>query len=81
MDTWSCDWLLFKQLMIPLLCYLLCILAIPVDQGIFEPGTGPVLLNNVDCFGTESSLLSCTHSTNPYCSHLSNVGVVCPSCK
>ena len=72
---------MFKQLIILLLFYLLCILAIPVDQGTFEPGTGPALLSNVDCFGTESSLLSCIHSTNPYCSHLFNVGVVCPSCK
>ena len=62
---------------------LLYILAIAVQQGAFGRGTGPILLSNVDCTGTESSLLSCRHTeeTNLYCSHLFDVGVVCPSCK
>ena len=49
----------------------------------FGQGTGPVYLNSMGCTGTESSLLSCSHSGIgvAYCSHSSDAGVVCPSCK
>ena len=49
-------------------------------QHNFGQGTGPVFLYGVRCTGTESSLLSCSHSGISYnwCSHSSDAGVVCP---
>ena len=56
-------------------------IAIAVFNAAFGQGSGPVLLSNVGCTGTESSLLSCSRSGNSFCSHYSDAGVVCPSCK
>ena len=58
-------------------------IAIAVNQAGFGQGTGPVLLSNVRCTGTESSLLSCSHDeTYLYrCLHDNDAGVVCPPCK
>ena len=49
----------------------------------FGQGTGPVYLTGVGCAGTESSLLSCSHSGIRFnwCSHYEDAGVVCPPCK
>ena len=61
----------------------LFIAALAVVRAGFGQGTGPVYLSNVGCAGTESSLLSCSHSGIGItsCSHYSDAGVVCPSCK
>ena len=56
-------------------------IAIAVFDAGFGQGTGPVFLDGVRCTGNESSLLSCSRSGTPSCSHSSDVGVVCPSCK
>ena len=56
-------------------------IAIAVSRAAFGQGTGPLFLVNVRCTGTESSLLSCSRSGIAYCSHSSDAGVVCPSCK
>ena len=54
-------------------------IATAVSYAAFGQGTGPVFLNNVECTGTESSLLSCSRSgTPPSCSHSYDAGVVCP---
>ena len=61
---------------------LLFIAAIAVTRAAFGRGTGPVYLNSVRCSGTESSLLSCSHSgIGVACSHSGDAGVVCPSGK
>ena len=51
--------------------------------GYFGRGTGPLLLYNPGCTGTESSLLRCSHSVVGIgsCSHSNDAGVVCSSCK
>ena len=60
----------------------LFIAALAITRTVFGQGTGPIYLNSVRCTGTESSLLSCSHSGIgvTYCLHTYDVGVVCPSC-
>ena len=50
----------------------------------FGRGSGPILLDNLQCTGTESSLLGCRHGgigVLRSCSHYEDAGVVCPPCK
>ena len=60
---------------------------ISANQASFDKGTGPVFLDYVKCYGTESSLLNCFHRVVYYsdvindCSFSIDAGVVCPSCK
>ena len=45
----------------------------------FGPGSGPMLLTNIQCNGDESKLLQCHTSfcSMDGCMHASDVGVVC----
>ena len=54
-----------------------------MSQATFGRGTGLILLDNVGCTGTESSLLSCSHRGIGVhgCSHSEDAGVMCPPCK
>jgi len=53
--------------------------AIPLRGAYFGSGSGDILLDNVVCRGTESSLLEC--NTNPIgqhnCDHSEDAGVRC----
>lgn len=48
-------------------------------DGVYEEGRGLILLDEVQCQGTEASLLACTHSEwgQHDCSHSEDVGVRC----
>lgn len=45
----------------------------------FGPGSGPILLDDVRCAGSEKTLLECAHAAlgAHNCSHEEDAGVVC----
>ena len=59
--------------------------AIAFGSALFGQGTSPILLTNVRCAGSETSLSQCTHSTfTRFCGHYEDAGVTCrgiDSCK
>ena len=58
--------------------------AIAYSYAYFGEGAGTIELDDVNCYGTESTLLDCTHSTigNSDCGHYEDASVECQSsCK
>ena len=55
--------------------------AVSYSNAYFGEGTGTIELDDVSCDGSESTLLSCTHSTIGYsdCHHYEDAGVKCQS--
>ena len=53
----------------------------PTAIGAYGGGTGPILLDNVECQGSESDLLNCSHSGLYVhnCVHAEDAGVSCTS--
>ena len=46
--------------------------------GIFPRGRGSILLDDMECTGTEANLLDCSGETEEHdCSHQEDAGVVC----
>ena len=45
----------------------------------YGQGTGPILLDDIDCLGNETSLFSCRHSGvgNHNCNHTKDASVLC----
>ena len=62
-------------------CFILVADAIPIGvfSGIFDPGIGPIFLDNVDCTGNETILNDCPHNGVGIhnCAHREDAGVVC----
>ena len=53
--------------------------AVALFRAAFGAGSGPVLLDDVECTGNEASLLECAHSVGShYCYHGEDAGVICP---
>ena len=65
-------------------CLILCSTFISTDavafgDAHFGPGTGPILLDDLDCNGSESSLIDCSQSSyiSCYYGHAEDAGVRC----
>ena len=43
----------------------------------FGIGFGDILLDDVDCTGSEMTLLECNYNTSPNCNHDEDAGVTC----
>ena len=43
----------------------------------FGAGTGPIVMNNVQCNSSESKLMDCPFSLNHACGHHEDAGVRC----
>ena len=52
--------------------------AIAVGSQLFGEGTRPIVITNINCSGTEQSLLNCMHNTGSTCTtERDDAGVVC----
>ena len=52
--------------------------AVAISMGTFGEGTGPILIDNADCTGTESRLLTCNYDDDTAdCTHSEDAGVRC----
>lgn len=54
---------------------------IPLSNGYFGPGTGPIFLDDLVCMGDEPSLLNCTQGSrgSHSCDHTEDAGLRCSS--
>ncbi len=57
-----------------------CYARLAIFSG-FTDGTGAIFLDNVQCVGSESTLISCTAQPigTHNCNHAEDAGVICPS--
>ena len=55
--------------------------AAPIPGAAFSVGSGPILLDDVDCLGFENNLAQCRNKGwyNNDCRHSEDVGVICYS--
>ena len=58
---------------------LLCTGARGIQRAFFGQGTGDILLDNVQCVGTEARLVDCTALTTHNCVHFEDASAVCSS--
>jgi len=65
--------------MLNCLLYIIPTDAVAFTDAHFGVGVGPIFLSNVECSGSESNLIDCSHSSFVSCSrlHLDDAGVSC----
>ena len=51
-----------------------------MHNAAFGEGTGAIVLDNVNCLGSEVSLTSCSHSIPNSDAHSEDAGIRCHSC-
>lgn len=51
--------------------------AVARTNGAYGQGTGPINIDDVGCFGNESSLLDCAFTAIHNCRHTEDAGVDC----
>ena len=52
--------------------------AVSLSYAYFGQGTGAIHLDDVQCSGSETSLLQCPHSSTHNCGHYEDAGIRCP---
>lgn len=54
-----------------------------MTSAVFGPGQGRILLDEVNCGGTETTLEHCSHQGfyNHDCQHSEDIGIICYNCK
>ena len=53
-----------------------------ITDRFYGEGEGPILLDNVECLGVESTVLECLYDTHTSdCSHSQDAGAVCLPCE
>ena len=62
------------------LCLLFTTGAVSTLFASFGQGSGDIHLDNVQCIGTEATLLDCQHITNHNCIHAEDAGAICQGC-
>ena len=52
------------------------------DTAMYGEGSGPILLSNVSCNGSESQLLDCPYEApDSNCDHSLDAGIYCSTCE
>ena len=53
-----------------------------ITDRFYGEGDGPILLDNVECLGVESTILECLYDSHTAdCNHSQDAGVVCLPCE
>lgn len=51
--------------------------AVAYNNSHFGVGSGPIYMDNIQCSGSETALLQCSHATEHNCYHTEDAGVKC----
>ena len=51
--------------------------AVAYRSAYFGQGTGPILVDNAACVGSETALIQCSQSSTHNCNHYEDAGVKC----
>lgn len=69
---------LYINIHLPSSVHLFMYTGVALPNSFFGVGSGPVQLSNVQCSGSENSLLDCSHNLTAHCPRFRDAGVTCP---